>query len=370
MISIAGHANPGDDENRDHCPLPNARTNQNLSTMGKKSKAKAKAGGGGSTKASPSSSSSSTAVVPAAGASIGGNAGVAAVGGKQNKLKCIRCLANIKDADKARACPGCSDIYCWRCEKKAFDDCRYRSKCVRPMRRCERCRIGDTVLALCERAGLPQALPRIDTRELQKSLGEDFRLDALPIRICNTDGCGAWECYRCAVSTDDETSLLICCRCFKVKCHSCVDSQDKAGGQRVFPPFMEHIAMGLSSTAIHTATEALRSAAPDSMLDCKSCNAVFCYDCIDHVHLQSLVRASVEVFRSKKTTVPVSCGTCYYKAKPCTNPNCPNKVGIPTKRCGGCHIDRYCSVECQAAMYLTHVERCKTIQMKRAGAKC
>ena len=38
-----------------------------------------------------------------------------------------------------------------------------------------------------------------------------------------------------------------------------------------------------------------------------------------------------------------------------------------TKRCGGCHLDRYCSVECQTAMYPDHVGRCKRIQNKRAA---
>ena len=347
--------------------------------MGKKSKSKAKAGGGSSTKASPSLSSNSTAAAPSAGASIGGTVGAAAGSGKQ-KLKCIRCLANIKDAGKAHACPGCSDVYCWRCEKKAFDDCRYGPKCVCPMRRCERCRIGDTVLAVYERAGLPQTLPgyvlsRLDTKELrefQEALGGDFRLDALPIMICNTDGCGAWECYRCAVSTCEQTALRVCCRCFKVQCKSCVESQDNAVGLRVFSPLVEQMEKDLSSTDIHTAAMALRSAAPDSMVDCKSCNAVFCYECTDHVHLQTLVRATNEVFRNgeDKITAPINCGTCYYKSKPCTNPDCPNEVGVPTKRCGGCHLDRYCSVECQAAAYTGHVERCEKIQEKRAGAKC
>ena len=320
--------------------------------MGKKSKAKA--GGGGSTKALPSLPSSSTAGTPSAGASIGGNVGAAAAGSGKQKLKCIRCLANIKDAGKAHACPGCSDIYCWRCDKKDFRECSHASKCVHPLRRCCRCQIGSTVLALRERAGLPQTdgvLDRLDTNELQEALGGDFRIDALPMRICNTDGCTVWECHQCAVSTCEQTALRVCCRCFKVQCKSCVESQDNAVGLRVFSPLVEQMEKDLSSTDIHTAAMALRSAAPDSMVDCKSCNAVFCYECTDHVHLQTLVRATNEVFRNgeDKITAPINCGTCYYKSKPCTNPDCPNEVGVPTKRCGGCHIDRYCSVECQAA---------------------
>ena len=66
------------------------------------------------------------------------------------------------------------------------------------------------------------------------------------------------------------------------------------------------------------------------------------------------------------------CPSCteekYWSTKPCTNPTCPNEVGVPTKRCGGCHLDRYCSVECQAAAYPDHVARCLKIQAKRAFA--
>jgi hypothetical protein len=61
------------------------------------------------------------------------------------------------------------------------------------------------------------------------------------------------------------------------------------------------------------------------------------------------------------------CSRCYWSAKPCTNPTCPNEVGVPTKRCGGCHIDRYCSVDCQLAAYPAHVNRCHKIQEKRAA---
>ena len=52
----------------------------------------------------------------------------------------------------------------------------------------------------------------------------------------------------------------------------------------------------------------------------------------------------------------------------CTNLNCPNAIGVSTKRCSGCHLDRYCSVECQAAAYPAHEAWCKQIQAKRAAA--
>lgn len=59
------------------------------------------------------------------------------------------------------------------------------------------------------------------------------------------------------------------------------------------------------------------------------------------------------------------CAFCHWSSKPCTNPSCPNEIGVPTKRCGGCRIDRYCSVECQAEAHPHHEARCKKIQEKR-----
>ena len=53
-----------------------------------------------------------------------------------------------------------------------------------------------------------------------------------------------------------------------------------------------------------------------------------------------------------------TCMPCYWSSKPCTNPDCPNDVGVPTKRCGGCRRSRYCSKECQIAMWPEHKETC------------
>ena len=74
------------------------------------------------------------------------------------------------------------------------------------------------------------------------------------------------------------------------------------------------------------------------------------------------VSSGVEMMESQ-----YRCSRCYWSTKPCTNPSCPNEVGVPTKRCGGCHIDRYCSIKCQLAAYPTHVKRCQKIQEKRAA---
>eukprot|EP00562_Extubocellulus_spinifer_P007670 CAMPEP_0178502746 /NCGR_PEP_ID=MMETSP0696-20121128/17669_1 /TAXON_ID=265572 /ORGANISM="Extubocellulus spinifer, Strain CCMP396" /LENGTH=262 /DNA_ID=CAMNT_0020131825 /DNA_START=118 /DNA_END=906 /DNA_ORIENTATION=- len=53
-----------------------------------------------------------------------------------------------------------------------------------------------------------------------------------------------------------------------------------------------------------------------------------------------------------------ACMPCYWSSKPCTNPDCPNEAGVPTKRCGGCRRSRYCSKECQIAMWPEHKKTC------------
>ena len=331
--------------------------------MGKKSKAKAKAGGGSSTKALPSPSSSSSGRSPSAGTSIGGNVEAAAGKGKQ-KLKCIRCLANIKDADKARACPGCSDIYCWRCEKKDFGECSRGADCVRPVRRCERCRWGKTLTALRSTDHVKESEARTNSFET--------RVDALPMRLCHTKGCHVWECCPCADRVGSKKALRVCCRCFKAQCAVCLTKSKNEECRVIINPMQNMMRNDVPLTTAHFDSFAatLRSDLPDLMAPCDGCGVDFCFKCADHIHLVSVVKGIEEKLRVGKSKSPVRCPTCYYKAKPCTNPTCPNEVGISTKRCGGCHIDRYCSVECQAAAYPGHVERCKKIQEKRAGAKC
>jgi len=105
---------------------------------------------------------------------------------------------------------------------------------------------------------------------------------------------------------------------------------------------------------------------------CKHCNLYVCYQCLDDRSARIVAEAQLAVVFADSTKLdemsPFICTPCYWSSKPCTNPNCPNELGIPTKRCGGCHLDRYCSVECQAAMYPEHVDRCQRIQARRAAA--
>mmetsp|Transcript_5642 Transcript_5642/g.12255 ORF Transcript_5642/g.12255 Transcript_5642/m.12255 type:complete len:118 (-) Transcript_5642:430-783(-) len=44
--------------------------------------------------------------------------------------------------------------------------------------------------------------------------------------------------------------------------------------------------------------------------------------------------------------------------KPCSNPHCPRPTNVVTHRCGACRCARYCSKECQLAMWPKHKEEC------------
>ena len=78
--------------------------------MGKKSKAakaKAKAGAGDGSSG------------PKEGGGTGGGTSGDAMVTSNKRQNCVRCFGTVK-ADKGSACPGCSLLYCWRCEKKYF----------------------------------------------------------------------------------------------------------------------------------------------------------------------------------------------------------------------------------------------------------
>jgi len=119
-----------------------------------------------------------------------------------------------------------------------------------------------------------------------------------------------------------------------------------------------------------TIIEDLRKYA-DEYAYCSHCKLYVCYQCLDYRSARMLAKALLGNFADPpkmNEMPPFICTPCYWSSKPCTNPKCPNEVGIPTKRCGGCHLDRYCSVDCQAAMYPDHVARCQRIQARRAAA--
>ena len=114
--------------------------------MGKKSKKNA---------AKPKGSASS-ASGEVGGGGIQGETSLAAIatsGSNKKKLKCVRCFGNIKDTTKAHACPGCSLLCCWRCEKKCFFGCPNDASCATPMRRCWNCIESKTLQSSLNKAG-------------------------------------------------------------------------------------------------------------------------------------------------------------------------------------------------------------------------
>ena len=100
---------------------------------------------------------------------------------------------------------------------------------------------------------------------------------------------------------------------------------------------------------------------------CDICGDTRCFVCLEDKSLQNLARCILYAPIDSEVKRKYQCTSCYWSAKPCTNSNCPKEVGVTTKRCSGCHLDRYCSIECQAAAYPDHVGKCQKIQVKRAA---
>ena len=187
-----------------------------------------------------------------------------------------------------------------------------------------------------------------------------------------------------------DTALFHCAVCQRIRCYDC-----KTADMNANPPTREVMALigasagasaggdAVTSDQMDAAIQSIRRDTPDKWVACSECNASFCYGCLDDVSARSLMTSwasngqdfGAAALSSLLTQVPgrikgtnrFQCSACYWKSKPCTNPTCPNEIGVQTKRCGGCHIDRYCSVECQAAAYPDHVEKCNRIQDKRAA---
>ena len=193
--------------------------------MGKKSKktaGRAKAKAGGSSAASAATSSAASA-----------DSAVLAIGGKSNaagskRLKCVRCSASLKDPAKAHQCPGCAQLYCWRCEQKRFRECLNGKGCVNPLRRCKDCTEGKTMAKLC---GVPVSereasdgdksftLSLADYQECVGLISKDERLSdaALPFCFCFTSQC-RWD-----ELVADEQGLLWC---RPSECNACASITD------------------------------------------------------------------------------------------------------------------------------------------------
>ena len=354
--------------------------------MGKKSrKGAAKSKAGASSAAGAGGGDFADGVVTASG-TLTSTAGST----KKRSMKCVRCYGNVKEG-KGESCPGCSLLYCCRGEMKWFGECPHGDNCVYPLRRCLSCAMGDTMAEAME---VSPTILHHDTGTCRKWQGfkpEEYQAfaklirsskkpnlstEAIPIRCCEEPGCRWVECYRC-VTAPSVSRLIRCVACDRTRCFPCLDKLLEEAGD--IPGLRDTTMTALCSgrnyfteDEIRTVGEAMRDKDPRLVTKCMDCNLWRCFGCLDERSMNFL--AARELYRylgplAEGVNSPgdsFRCTTCYWSSKPCTNPTCPSEVGVPTKRCGGCHIDRYCSVECQATAYPAHVARCGKIQTKRA----
>ena len=297
----------------------------------------------------------------------------------QKLQKCTRCLANIKDLSRGQQCPGCSHFYCWRCEKKYFRYCPNGGDCVHPLRRCLSCANTTTMVNALDAAGTALPEPASDGRvcgiaalaswlAFRKVVdqSETLSIDAVPFLGCGKKGCNSMECVRC-VSVPEMKCLLWCSGCPTIRCIHCNVASLKSSpfGSLIYEACGDpekRIQFDPSETA-KRAEEMLHSS-PDSFWQCGACKCLYCFRCIGVRGLSAIIGHNL---MKGENPASFKCNKCYWSAKPCNNPKCPNEVGIPTKRCGDCRSARYCSKECQKVAYPEHIDTCEKVQKKRAA---
>ena len=322
--------------------------------MGKKSKRKPAA----AAEARPSAGISST--------SSGGGGGDA---GKRIVQKCANCLSSVKDISKGRQCPGCSVLYCWRCERKYFVACNNGADCIHPLRRCMGCAQCGTIRkvlgektcdsAACMEEGEDGNFWVTDSSldAFEECIRTDDRLTAHanPFMYCEASGCKANECMLC-LSDPVTRTLIACSRCDKTRCLDCaLASLDQPLIRAVF-----------SQARLEGSWERLWRTAPDTFWKCRVCGDKCCAECIG----SSDIKGSAGFILDGDGKARYKCSRCYFAAKPCTNPTCPHEVGVPTKRCGDCRRARYCSKECQSAAYPAHQRECKAVALAASMKEC
>ena len=364
--------------------------------MGKKSKKNA-AGGAKQAKAATSAASRRDETGATAGETGGGILTSSTGGGK--KQRCVLCCALLKDLAKAHQCPGCSVLYCWRCERKfhkqvpSCHKCPNGDNCVRPILRCKNCSLGTTMqrelvaagaLAPNEKMFFTEHWSPALRKEYQAIVQSraDLTIDSWPLLVCGTNDCtshkdksfeemlASMECIHCALGPSSR-KLLSCSRCEKIRCNACTDviaTQHNAVCDQL-RALVGSVLFSNTSVTTKCWSTFINAGGCDAMSICTFCQRSICGSCMEVTEQGQMIRTMWELDNGLDPHYSkFKCSTCYWASKPCTNPDCPNEVGIPTKRCGGCHIDRYCSVECQAAMHPEHVERCQKIQEKRSTA--
>ena len=318
-----------------------------------------------------------TAAVAEATASVESTALVSA---NTKKQRCVSCCSLLKDIGNIRPCPGCSDLYCWRCERKSFLACPNADNCASSLSRCAKCASGKTMLSklatvrimpldcFVDKNGTP-LLKKLLVPDLLKSFellvdvksivhqNQGLTANAAPLLLCGAETCTVN--FGCANCIDCSSVFQFCSRCDMHRCSACVD------------PFKDHTPIEKSKLimlmmSVAGSWEAFQRKYgssfgwTDGMASCSSCRLSICYECLVKKEAKRMMQSFIN--RSFGYPSGFLCDPCYWMTKPCANVACPNELGsVQTKRCSGCHIVRYCSVECQAAAYPEHMERCKRI---------
>jgi len=246
----------------------------------------------------------------------------------------MRCTALANVNDQCSKCAGCGEFFCKMCSLSLVrgPNCE---DCLAPMALCQKCFLG-TPPFRNSRHEIEMELPHLRevfgkktfSRYLKEFHGQGDETMMEERLVCENSDCWKGICAECSLSERQGDGLrprrfIKCGRCSQTRCRSCVDASfamDGCDGE-------------------------------DFVATCQECNDSFCQACVP--------------MRHDRKTLYFKCEPCYFKAKPCTNPDCPNEAGAPTKRCGDCCRFRYCSKECQLTMWPKHSEECGNICKER-----
>ena len=291
--------------------------------MGKKSRKSA---------SKPSGKAGASSLAAAVASIIGGDTG-------KKPKKCVRCLASLKDTSKAHQCPGCLELYCWRCERKNFEQCPNGENCVHPISRCFNCANARTLESLLKsgRIEIPELLPgeKLMTKgangatlfnasffrhfeEFVNRKDNNLTFDALPLRNCLGQGCQIMECYRCLVAPEN-ISLQRCSICEKSRCHDCCESPMKkllsGDHTTVMLIAAAEAYTNMNDMSLHIAAKTLREEVPDLYANCGECLSSTCYQCLDDGMMGMCASTLFDIISAKVSGTEASasfkCTRCY-----------------------------------------------------------
>ena len=266
--------------------------------------------------------------------------------GGEKPLRCLYCSSLFRTGEANHAtCPGCSCSACGRCESKFFRGCSRGDDCVLPMRRCPECVSGNTLMKSISLTTKARIIGKMEETSTYAEAAMTFGKEVMslkgppehkPFLRCGRHGCLNSMCCSCVEKDSAEVirrekrvpDFFACADCFKVRCRQCARPEAKEGA--------------------------------DFIGFCSRCCKFFCPDCDNPSFCQVYSVGGAPL-----------CQPCYlsylkWSEKPCTNPDCTNEAGmVETKRCGDCHVARYCSKACQSVMRSAHRNECIEIKKKR-----